>query len=89
MAVKPIPDDYRGATPYLCLEDAARAIEFYAKAFGAKETMRIAQPDGRIGHAEIRIGGAPIMLADEFSRDEIPQPEVVGRHAGEHPRLCR
>lgn len=52
--VKPIPDEYRGATPYLCVNDGARALEFYHKAFGAKEVMRIPMPDGKIGHAELR-----------------------------------
>lgn len=78
MTAKPIPDDYRGATPYLCIKDAARAIDFYAKAFGAKETMRMAQPDGRIGHAEIRIGSAPIMLADEFPEIGFRSPKTLG-----------
>ena len=56
--VKPIPDDYRGATPYLCVSGAAKAIDFYTRAFGAREQMRMQQPDGRIGHAELRIGDA-------------------------------
>ena len=50
--VNPIPEEYRGATPYLCVKEAARAIEFYKSAFGAREVMRMAQPDGRVGHAE-------------------------------------
>jgi len=65
MAVKPIPDGYHSVTPYLILDDAARALEFYKKAFGAVELMRMQAPGGRIGHAEIRIGNSPIMLADE------------------------
>lgn len=77
MAVKPIPDDYRGATPYLCVRNAASALDFYAKAFGAQETMRIAQPDGRIGHAEFRIGAAPIMLADEFPEMDFRSPQSL------------
>ena len=76
--VKPIPDNYRGATPYLCCKDAARAIEFYMEAFGATEFMRMAQPDGRIGHAEIRIGDAPIMLADEFPDIGVRSPQAIG-----------
>jgi uncharacterized glyoxalase superfamily protein PhnB len=52
--------------PYLCCKDAPGAIDFYVKVFGAKETMRLAEPSGRIGHAEIQIGGAPIMLSDEY-----------------------
>lgn len=78
MTVKPIPDDYRGATPYLCIKDAARAIDFYVKAFGARETMRMAQPDGRVGHAEIRIGNAPVMLADEFPEMGFRSPKTLG-----------
>jgi PhnB protein len=70
--VQPIPEGYRGAMPYLCVKGAARAIEFYKEAFGAKEMMRFPHPDGRIGHAEIRIGDAVIMLADEF-------PEMAGK----------
>jgi PhnB protein len=76
--VKPIPDGYRGATPYLCCKDASRAIEFYVEAFGATELMRMAQPDGRIGHAEIRIGEAPIMLADEFPEIGVRSPQAIG-----------
>ena len=63
--VKPIPDGYHTVTPYLALRDAARAIEFYKKAFGAKEELRIPGPGGKIGHAEIVIGDSHIMLADE------------------------
>lgn len=65
MAVKPIPDGYHSVTPYLIVDDAARALEFYKKAFGAVELMRMPAPGGKIGHAEIRIGDSPIMLADE------------------------
>jgi PhnB protein len=78
MTVQAIPDDYRGATPYLCVKGAAKALAFYAQAFGARETMRIAQPDGRIGHAEIRIGDAPVMLADEFPEMEFRSPQTLG-----------
>ena len=78
MSVKPIPDEYRGATPYLCCRDAARAIEFYKQAFGASELMRIAQPDGRIGHAEFRIGEAVVMLADEFPEMGVRSPQTIG-----------
>ena len=65
MAVKPIPDGYHSVTPYLILDDATRALEFYKQAFGAVELLRMPAPGGRIGHAEIRIGDSPIMLADE------------------------
>jgi PhnB protein len=62
---KPIPDGYNSVTPYLIVEDAKRAIEFYAKAFGAEEKFRLPMGD-RIGHAEIKIGDSFVMLADEF-----------------------
>jgi PhnB protein len=65
MAVKPIPSGYHSVTPYLILDDAARAIEFYKKALGAVELMRFPAPGGKIGHAEIKIGDSPVMLADE------------------------
>jgi PhnB protein len=66
MAVKPIPEGYAGATPYLSIRNASAAIDFYKKAFGATELLRMTQPDGRVGHAELRIAGAIVMLADEF-----------------------
>jgi len=65
MPVKPIPDGYHSVTPYLILDDATRALEFYKKAFGAVELARFPAPGGKIGHAEIKIGDSPIMLADE------------------------
>ena len=64
--VKPIPDGYPRVTPYLCVDDAAKAIEFYKEALGAEERMRMDGPDGRIGHAELAIGDSVIMLADEY-----------------------
>jgi PhnB protein len=75
--VKAIPDGYRAATPYLCARDAASAIEFYKKAFGATELMRMADPSGKIGHAEIKIGDAPIMLADEFPEMGFLSPQTL------------
>src|SRR4051794_1241439 len=65
MPVKPIPDGYHTVTPYLAVRGAAAAIDFYARAFGATEVMRLTMPGGVIGHAEIKIGNSPIMLADE------------------------
>ena len=64
--------------PYLCCQDAPRAIDFYVKVFGAKETMRLAEPSGRIGHAEIQIGGAPIMLSDEYPEFKVLGPRTIG-----------
>ena len=66
MAVKPIPEGYHTVTPYLAVDDAARAIEYYKKAFGAKERVRMHAPDGKIGHAELEIGDALVMLSDPF-----------------------
>ena len=78
MAAKPIPDGYHSVTPYLCVEGAARAIEFYKKAFSATERMRIAQPDGRVGHAELQIGDSVIMLSDEFPEMGARSPQSLG-----------
>lgn len=78
MAVKPIPDGYHTVTPYLIVQGAADAIEFYKKAFSASELFRMAGPDGRVGHAEIRIGDSPIMLADEFPDRGARGPKTIG-----------
>ncbi|HXM50450.1 MAG TPA: VOC family protein, partial [Pyrinomonadaceae bacterium] len=66
MAVKQIPEGYHSVTPYLIIKGATAAIEYYKQAFGAIELMRMPAPGGKIGHAEIKIGDSPIMLADEF-----------------------
>jgi PhnB protein len=63
--VQAIPDGYAGVTSYLIIRDAASAIDYYKKAFGATEVMRFPGPDGKIGHAELKIAGGNIMLADE------------------------
>jgi PhnB protein len=76
--VKPVPMGYHTATPYLIVQGAANAIEFYKKAFGATELMRMTQPDGRIGHAEIKIGDSPILLADEFPEMDARSPQSFG-----------
>jgi PhnB protein len=78
MAVKPIPDDYPPLSPYLAIDGAAEAIEFYTKAFGAVERMRLAAPGGRIGHAEIQIGDALVMLADEHPEHNFRGPKTLG-----------
>ena len=76
-SVKPIPDGYHTATPYLTLKDASEAIDFYKKAFGAVEIFRMNGPDGKIGHAEIRIGNSRIMLGDESPYSEAKAPESL------------
>ena len=78
MPVKPVPDGYHSVTPYLIVKGAARAIEFYARAFGAVELMRMPEPDGRIGHAEVRIGDSPVMLADEHPEIGAKSPQTFG-----------
>jgi PhnB protein len=78
MAVKPIPDGYHTATPYLIVQGAARALEFYQRAFGATEVMRFAGPDGKVGHAEIKIGDSIIMVADEFPEMGARSPQSLG-----------
>ena len=79
---KPIPAGYEGATPYLCCPSAAAAIAFYQKAFGAIELYRISMPGGGVGHAEIKIGGAIIMLADEFPGCGAASPPTLGGTTG-------
>jgi PhnB protein len=78
MAVKPIPDGYHSVTPYLIVSDAAAAIDFYKRAFGAKELMRYAMPGGKVGHAEVKIGDSIVMLADEFPEMGVRSPKSIG-----------
>lgn len=75
---KPVPEGYHSVTPYLMLRGAAKAIEFYKKAFGAEEVLRMPMPDGRLGHAEIRIGDSHIMMADEFPEMDYVGPQSRG-----------
>ena len=78
MSVKPIPEGYHSVTPYLIVRGGAEAIEFYKKAFGATELFRFPTPDGKIGHAEIKIGDSPIMLADEYPQMGYNSPQSIG-----------
>ena len=78
MAVKSIPDGYHSVTPYLIVRGGADAIEFYQKAFGAVELFRMPSPDGKIGHAEIKVGDSPIMLADEYPDMGYKGPQSIG-----------
>src|SRR5690242_20673214 len=72
------PDGYHACTPYLVCKGAAKALDFYKQAFGAKELMRMEGPGGVIGHAEIQIGDSPIMLADEHPQMDCFGPEKYG-----------
>ncbi len=76
--VKPIPEGYHTVTPYLIVKGAARALEFYEKAFNAKELFRLDGPGGTVGHAEIQLGDSRIMLADEFPDMGARGPETLG-----------
>jgi PhnB protein len=78
MATKPIPEGYHTLTSYLAVDDAARAIEYYTKAFGAQERGRMGAPDGKIGHAELEIGDSRIMLSDPFPQASTRPPKQLG-----------
>lgn len=76
--VKPVPEGYHHVTPYLSIQGAAAAIEFYKKVFGAVEVVRMPQPDGRVGHAELKFGDSFVMLADEFPEMNVVGPKTLG-----------
>ena len=78
MPVKPIPDGYHSVTPYLVVHDATAALEFYKSVFGATELMRMEGPEGRIAHAEIKIGNSPIMVSDEWPDMGYRSPQALG-----------
>jgi PhnB protein len=80
---KPIPDGYHTVTPYIIVRDAAKAIEFYKKAFGAEEVVRMPYPgSGKLMHAEIRVGDSMIMLSDESPEMGARGPETLGGASG-------
>ena len=76
--VKPIPDGYHSVTPYISVKGAAAAIDFYKKAFGATEIMRMPAPGGLIGHAEFKIGNSILMIADETPDMGNKSPDTLG-----------
>jgi PhnB protein len=78
MAVQPSPSGYHSVTPYLIVDGAEAALEFYKKAFGATELMRLPMGGGKLGHAEIKIGDSPVMLADEFPDMGAVGPKSLG-----------
>jgi PhnB protein len=78
MPAKPIPEGFHTASPSLTIDGAAEAIEFYRRAFGATERMRMPMPDGKIGHAELEIGDSVIMLNDPFPQSAVKSPKELG-----------
>ena len=78
MATKPIPEGFHTVSPYLAVDDAARAIEYYLKAFGAKELVRMEAPGGKVGHAELELGDSRIMLSDPFPQASTRPPKELG-----------
>ncbi len=76
--VQPIPEGYPQVTPYLCVDGAAAAIDFYATVFGTTERMRMPNPGGKIGHAELQLGDSVIMLADEAPEIGFRSPKTLG-----------
>ena len=76
--VKPVPEGFHTVTPYLVVDDGARAIEFYQQAFGAKEIMRMPGPDGKISHAEVKIGDSIIMLGPANATTGVRSPQSLG-----------
>lgn len=79
--VKPVPEGYHTVTPYLFITNAAKAIEFYKKAFGALELVRLATPEGKVAHAELQLGDSRIMLTDEFAECDTRSPQSLGGSA--------
>ncbi len=82
MATKAIPEGYHTLTPYLALDNASEAIEFYKRAFGAKERMRMDAPGGKIGHAQLEIGDSVVMLSDTFPQSSTKAPNELGGTTG-------
>ncbi|MEE9425641.1 MAG: VOC family protein [Methylococcales bacterium] len=78
MTVKPIPESFHSVTPYLSIKGATEALEFYKRAFNAKEMFRLPAPNGDIGHADILIGNSHIMLSDQCEESPIPSPQALG-----------
>ena len=81
MSVNPVPAGYHTVTPYITVKGAAAALEFYKAAFGAVETMRFEGPGGTVGHAEIKIGDSPVMMAD--ASEDFKGPRAFGGHVRE------
>jgi PhnB protein len=82
MPPKPVPEGYHTVTPYLAVDDAAKAIEYYKRAFGAKERVRMDAPNGKIGHAELEVGDSLVMLSDPFPQASTKPPKELGGTSG-------
>ena len=78
MSVQPIPSGYHSVTPYVVVQNAKAAIEFYKNAFNATEVLRLESPDGKIAHAEVKIGDSHVMLADEHPEFDAISPKTLG-----------
>jgi len=78
MSVKPVPEGYRSVTPYLIVRGAVQALDFYRRAFDAKEIMRLTMPDGTLGHAETQIGDSRVLLGDESPQRNVKSPSTLG-----------
>jgi|SRR5579862_685816 len=76
-SVKPVPQGFHTLTPYLTVNDAARAIDFYVKALGAREVMRMQNPAGKITHAELKIGDSMLMVSDELGQSQVRSPRSL------------
>jgi PhnB protein len=76
--VSPIPRGYHTVTPYLSVRNAAQALDFYKRAFGAEEVMRMNDPQGAVSHAEIKIGDSIVMIAEEASSSGLRSPQSIG-----------
>lgn len=78
MSPKPIPDDYPRLSPYLCVDDAAAAVEFYSNVFGFEERLRIPAPGGKVGHSELQLRSAVVMVSDEYPEMGVLGPKAIG-----------
>ncbi len=82
MAPNPIPEGYHSLTPFLTVDDASAAIDFYGRAFGATERLRMKGPEGTIAHAELQIGNSRVMLSDPFPHGDTKPPKELGGTSG-------
>ncbi len=78
MAVNPVPEGYHSVSPALAIEGASEAIEFYKRAFGARERYRMPSPDGRVAHAELELGDSVVMVSDPFPQSTVRAPTQLG-----------